>query len=72
MKIVRTNETRKMQFQDLEIGDVYYNVDDGFISIKTGTSGECIYCDEEGIWSPSRDDLKDEVRLLHAELVIKE
>ena len=72
MKIVRTNETRKMQFQDLEIGDVYYNVDDGFISIKTGTSGECIYCDEEGIWSPSQDDLKDEVRLLHAELVIKE
>lgn len=72
MRIVKTNEARKMLFQDLEIGDVYRNTDDDFISIKTDSSGGCIYYDEEGVWSPSREDLKQEVLLLHAELIIKE
>ena len=72
MRIVKINEARKMLFQDLEIGDVYRNTDDDFISIKTDSSGGCIYCDEEGVWSPSREDLKGEVLLLHAELIIKE
>ena len=71
MRIVKTNE-RKMQFQDLQIGDVYCNTADDFISIKTDSSGGCIYCDEAGIWSQSRENLNEEVRLLPAELVIRE